>query len=241
MKGGYEIIFEDEDLCIVNKAPNWLTIPDRFDPTRPNLQKALQQKYGQIWVVHRLDQDTSGLLCFAKSAEAHIHLSKQFSSWSVKKIYLALIDGIPPEDQGEIERPIATHPSRPGQMIVSKRGKTAHTSYQLLETFRNFSFANIQLHTGRTHQIRVHFQAIGHPLAVDPMYGRRSALFLSSIKQKAFRLGKGQEERPIMERCSLHAHQLELLHPKDNKKMAFEAPYPKDFKAILNQLRKWGK
>jgi len=235
------ILYEDEALVLVNKAPGELTIPDRHHPEYFSLQGWLNERYGRIWVVHRLDRDTSGLVCFARTAESHRHLSRQFEDRTVGKTYLALVDGIPLPAAGTVDRPIGPHPSKAGKMAVVRKGKEALTEYRCVETFRHFALLELDLHTGRTHQIRVHLAHLGHPLAVDPLYGKREAFYLSEVKGKKYRLGKNKMERPLLSRQPLHAYRLELTHPLHDQERRFEAPLPKDFNALLRQLRKWGK
>ena len=218
-----------------------LSIPDRFLPDKPNLYASLNRAYGKIWVVHRLDKETSGIICFAKTEAAHRNLSQQFELRKVEKYYQALVEGRILEEEGIIDKPIIANKSRGGKMAVSKQGKHALTTYQVLETFKAYTLVKVRIETGRTHQIRVHFQAIGYPLAVDSIYGNKEAFYLSQVKLRSYRLGKGQNERPLMHRTSLHAQQLVLSHPDSGEKLHFEAVLPKDFKAVLNQLRKWGK
>ena len=237
MRNRLEIIHEDDDLLVVNKPAGLLSIPDRYVPDKPNLQDILKNQFGDIWVVHRLDKDTSGLLCFGKTEAAHKSLSRQFEERTVKKLYHALVDGKPGKTEGQIDRPIAS--GSKGKMLVARQGKAALTLYKVLQQFKHCSWVEIDLKTGRTHQIRVHFQAIGHPLLVDPLYGRRTAFFLSEIKGKKYRLGKAQEERPLISRVSLHASVLQLQHPSSQEVLKFEAPIPKDLNACLKQLTKW--
>ena len=235
------ILFEDDDLVLVNKPPQLLTIPDRYDAEKPSVFQWLTNQYGKIFTVHRLDKPTSGILCFAKTEAAHAELNRQFREREVSKIYYALVDGIPHPTAGIIDQGIAPHPTKPGQMMVTNRGKKSVTHYKTVESFGNASLVEADLKTGRTHQIRVHFAAIGHPLLVDELYGTRAAFFLSELKLRRFRLGKDQEERPLMTRTSLHAFRLELTHPATRKRLIYEAPLPKDFGAVVKQLRKWSK
>lgn len=235
------IIFEDEDLIIVNKPENYLTIPARFKKDLPNVYHWLQRDRTEVYIVHRLDRETSGILCFAKTESSHKNLSKQFQERTVEKRYLALVDGIPTKEEGFIDKPIAENMAQRGKMIIAKRGKPSQTSYKVVETFRNFSLLEAHIHTGRTHQIRVHFQFIGHPLAVDVLYGRREGFHLSEVKGKKYQQGKHEEERPLMSRSTLHASKLVFNHPVTNEELVFEAALPKDFGAVLKQLRRWGK
>ncbi len=233
-----EILFEDDDFVIVNKTAGLLTLPDRFNPALPNIYEKLKQKYGNIFTVHRLDADTSGVIVFAKNQTAHRDLSIKFEKRSVKKIYIALLNGRLINKDSQINLPVAERKSKPGTMKIYKyNGKKAVTNYKVIEEFRDFTLVEVELLTGRMHQIRVHFQAIGHPLAVDPVYGGREALFLSEIKSK-YQKKEEEEERPLIKRLTLHAKSIEFVHYRTNKVVKIEAQLPRDFKAILNQLRK---
>jgi RluA family pseudouridine synthase len=240
MKHRPEILYQDDYQMIVNKPAGLLSVPDRYDSTIPNLMQLLRDRYGDIIKVHRLDRDTSGLICYARTPDAHRHLSLQFEKRETEKTYLALVNGTPAATEGTIDKPIAAHPSRAGKMMVSNKGKQAVTHYRVLETFQRFSWVEVKIDTGRTHQIRVHFQHLGHPLAVDEMYGLRSAFFLSEIKGKHYRLSKEKEERPLLSRLSLHAHHLAFVPYGEAEKRSFEAPLPKDLAVSTKQLRKWG-
>ncbi len=240
MKHKFEIVFDDDEILVINKAPGVLTIPDRFKPELFNLYNWFEEKYGEIFIVHRLDKETSGLLVFGKNEDAHKSLSQQFEGRSVTKIYKVLVEGVMMQEDGIIDNPIAKHPSKAGKMIVSQKGKPSTTEYKVVERFKNYTLIDADIKTGRTHQIRVHFESIGFPLAVDKMYGRNDAFFLSKIKHK-FNVGKGNEERPLMDRTSLHAASLEFNHPVTNDRIQFESQLPKDFSAVIRQLQKWGK
>jgi 23S rRNA pseudouridine1911/1915/1917 synthase len=236
----YELLHEDEHLLVVHKPAGMLTIPDRAG-NKDNLTDALRGRYGEVFIVHRLDRETSGVLCFARNEAAHRHLSLQFEHHTADKFYVALIDGVLHHDEGEIDKPIGEHPSIPGKMAISSQGKPSLTFYRVLERFKRFSLAEAMIKTGRTHQIRVHFQSIGYPLAVDALYGRRTGFLLSEIKGKTYKSGKySEDERPLMERTSLHAHRLRIDHPASGERMEFKAELPRDFAAVLSQLRKWG-
>jgi RluA family pseudouridine synthase len=237
----YEILHEDPDFVIVNKSAQVLTTPDRFKNDQANLYHLLQKKYTDIYVVHRLDKETTGVLVFARNAEAHRHLSMQFEGRKPKKIYGALVQGHFEETEGLIDEPLAPHPSIEGKMIVSREGKASKTQYTVVEEFKQFSWVECQIFTGRMHQVRVHLAYAGHPLAVDPLYGGAQALYLSSIKTRRFKLSKEVEsELPLLQRVPLHALSLSFEHPRTGEWLSFEAPLPKDIRATLSQLRKWG-
>lgn len=236
----YELLHEDEHLLVVVKPAGLLSIPDRFG-NKDSLLGLLERDFGKVFIVHRLDRETSGILCFARSEAAHRHLSMQFEHHTADKYYFALLDGVLHHDEGEIDKPIGEHPGTPGKMTVTNSGKPSLTFYRVAERFKRFTLAEALIKTGRTHQIRVHFQSIGYPLAIDALYGRRAAFLLSEIKGKTYKSGKfSEEERPLMSRTSLHAARLRIDHPASNERLEFKSELPKDFAAVLNQLRKWG-
>lgn len=233
------IIYEDVSLIVVEKPAFMLSIPDRFSPEKENLLDLLRETREEVFTVHRLDRETSGIILFAKTREAHRDLSLQFEKREVSKKYLALVDGAVMEEEGRIEQPIGESQSHPGKMEITKRGKPSLTLFKALERFKGYTLVEADIQTGRTHQIRVHFAAIGHPLTVDSLYGQREAFFLSEIKGKKFQLGKYQEERPLMTRTTLHAWRLQFRHPESGEMMDIQSELPKDFAALLNQMRKW--
>jgi 23S rRNA pseudouridine955/2504/2580 synthase/23S rRNA pseudouridine1911/1915/1917 synthase len=233
----YEVLMEDEHMLAVSKPSGMLTLPDRHDGELQSLRGLLQAKYGEIFVVHRLDKDTSGAILFAKDEATHKYLSQLFENRLIEKKYLAIVHGKPDPASGDIEEPIAEHPGHKGTMIISHKGKAAHTSYEVVEGFGKFSLVSFTLHTGRTHQIRVHSKFIGYPVACDPIYGDGKPVMISSFKKK-FHLAKhDDEERPILSRLGLHAHQLKFTG-MDGKEVLIEAPLFKDMRALLAQLEK---
>jgi 23S rRNA pseudouridine955/2504/2580 synthase/23S rRNA pseudouridine1911/1915/1917 synthase len=234
-----EKIYEDDDLIIVNKPAGLLVVPDRFNQNLASLNKLLETKLGQkIWVVHRLDRDTSGVICFAKNEVAHRYLSILFQERDVNKFYAGLVTGIVTPPEGRIESPIAEHPAVGGKMIVSKKGKLAVTDYKVVEQWPLYSLLQFQIHTGRTHQIRVHMQSMGHPIVCDELYGDGKPFFLSTIKRKYRISDKDEEERPLLSRLALHAYRIEFAK-EDGTLITAEAALPKDISACVKQLNKW--
>lgn len=235
-KNSYEIIFENSFFIAVNKPAGLLSIPDR-EQTQISLKEILQAKYGKVYTVHRLDKDTSGIIIFAKTLEAHKYYSLLFEERKIEKYYMGLVLGTPTTKQGTIDAPIAEHAIKKGYYIIHRNGKPSITEYNLIEEHKNFSLLQFQLHTGRTHQIRVHCKNIGHPLACDELYGNGKPILLSSIKKK-FNLGKyEEEEKPMLNRLALHSYKLKFTDP-DGKAIELCAELPKDISALLKQLKK---
>ncbi len=230
-----DIVFENEDFVAINKPSGLLSIPDRTQ-SEPSLKDLLLHKYGEIFTVHRIDKFTSGLIVFAKNAETHKLLSQMFENRSVEKFYIGLLNGNLIPSSGVVDAPIMEHPAKKGVMTTNVKGKPSVTEYQSVESFKNYSLVRFQIHTGRTHQIRVHMQYLGHSLICDELYGDGQPFRLSSIKRK-FNLSKNEEEeRPLMSRLSLHSHTIKF--ELKGKEYQLEASLPKDFTATLQQLRK---
>ncbi|HEX7846837.1 MAG TPA: RNA pseudouridine synthase [Chitinophagaceae bacterium] len=232
------IIAENDEWIAVNKPSGLLSIPDR-EGKEISLKQILKDKYGAIFTVHRLDKDTSGLIIFAKNETSHKHLSQQFEERQTKKIYVGLVNGSLLNKEGNIDAPIGEHPAKNGTMIVHRRGKESLTDYIVLEDFGIYSWLEFRIHTGRTHQIRVHAKEIGNPIVCDELYGDGKPVLLSSLKHKKFKLSKNElEERPLLGRLALHAFQLSFTDIKGGL-VELEAPVIKDLSATLQQLRKW--
>lgn len=232
-----EIVFENGSFVVINKPAGLLSIPDRLGKDI-SLKAMLQEKYQQVFTVHRLDRDTSGLIVFAKDEDTHKLLSQQFQERSTNKIYAGLALGNLAASSGQIDEPIAEHPGKKGMMMVHKKGKPSFTEYKVLEDFGAYSWVQFTILTGRTHQIRVHMQSIGHPIACDPLYGDGKPVYISAIKRN-YKLSKSvEEETPMLNRLALHAWKLEFTDTEGTRH-SFEAPLPKDLRALLQQLRKW--
>lgn len=234
-----ERLYEDEDLIIVNKPSGVLVLPDRFNSGLTSLHRFLQEELGyKLWVVHRIDRDTSGVILFAKNEEAHRYLSMLFMEHNIGKFYAGLVQGRVDPDQGRIEAAIIEHPVFKGKMTTASKGKASVTDYRVVSQWPLFSLMQFQIHTGRTHQIRVHMQSIGHPIVCDELYGDGKPFLLSNIKRKYNPSKNEEEERPLLNRLALHAYKLSFIK-QDGQEITAEAPLPKDIAACVNQLNKW--
>lgn len=234
-----DIIFENEDFVAVNKPAGLLSIP-ASDGKDVSLKDLLKTKYNSIFTVHRLDFETSGVIIFAKNEASHKFLSQEFESRTVIKNYLGIVHGTLLQKKGSIDVAVAKHFSKKNIMVVDKKGKPSLTDYEVLEEFGSYSLVQFQIHTGRTHQIRVHMQYLGHPVVCDNLYGNAEPVLISSFKKK-FKLSKSEEEeKPILSRLALHSSCLKINDANGNG-YTIEAPLPKDMKALLQQLRKWNK
>lgn len=230
------ILTETDHWIALNKPAGLLSVPDRLGK-EISLKMMLREKYGNIWTVHRLDRDTSGVILFAKDETTHQLLNQQFEDRQTEKIYTGLVIGVPTTESGSITSPIAEHPAGDGRMMTHAKGKPSHTDYRVLEALRPYSLMEFNIHTGRTHQIRVHLQTLGHPIVCDTLYGDGKPVLVSSLRKK-FKLAKNvEEERPILSRLALHAHRL-CFTDNNGQLQKIEAPLPKDLTATIAQLKK---
>jgi len=232
-----EILFEDDDLLVVNKPAGITVIPERFNTENKSIQAQLETHHGKLFVVHRLDRDTSGVLCFAKNEAAHKNISQQFENRQTQKFYKAFVKGRMEGQFGEIDSPILENPSKLGTMKIHPKGKESLTLFEVEEQFKHAALLLVEIKTGRTHQIRVHFASAEHPLLVDPVYAKTANFLLSAIKKKYKQTD--EEERPIISRLTLHACKLVFMHPKTNTQITIEAEMPHDLQALLKVLRKY--
>lgn len=222
-----DIVYEDEDIIVVNKAKGMVVHPAVGNPDGTLVNAIMAHCKGNLsgiggelrpGIVHRLDKDTSGLLIIAKNDKAHLAMSEQIQNREVKKTYLALVKGAVPENEATIKMPIGRSAKDRKKMAVTSKGKEAITHFKVLERFEKYTYLEVNIETGRTHQIRVHMAEIGHPVVGDMIYSN------------------GKNEFNI-EGQMLHAHRLEFKHPITGKAMCLEAPLPKYFASILLNLR----
>lgn len=257
-----DVLYEDESLLAVNKPAGVPVVPERGCTERLFLDSLVyylsnvspiskERSDVRPRLVHRLDKDASGVIVIAKDIDTKRTLTKQFENRLIEKEYVGIVDGELKKDSpqpsafspqpsalfGRIELPIGE--IRPGRMKIDYlHGKPSLTEFKVMEQFEGFALLSIFPRTGRTHQIRVHMKAIGHPLSVDPIYGRRNALYLSELK-KGYKSKDDVRESPLISRLTLHAFRLTLDLPSGDKRVTIEAPVPKDLNILLKSLRRY--
>lgn len=244
------VLFEDEHLMAIEKPSGLLTSPDRYDPERPNLMRLLHGHIarGVPWAkergltylanAHRLDFETSGVLLLARTKPALTAVANLFGSEKPEKVYFAIAQGSPVEDEFEVDAKLAPHPTRPGVMRVDpKSGKRSLTEFRVVTRYRGFTALECRPRTGRTHQIRIHLRWVQMPLVADRVYGG-GPLWLSSIKPD-YRPRRTKEEKPLLGRVALHAASLSLDHPVTGKRLVIESPIPKDLRVAMKYLERY--
>lgn len=222
-----DVVYEDDDIIVVNKQKGLVVHPGNGNPDGTLVNAVMARCKGSLsgiggeirpGIVHRIDKDTSGLLIVAKNDQAHINVSEQIKNHEIKKTYIALVRGCIKESNATIDMPIARSTKDRTKMAVSKNGKNAVTHIKVLERFNNYTLLEVNIETGRTHQIRVHLSQIGYPIVGDYVY---------SNGKNPFNI-EGQ---------MLHSMKLEFKHPRTNKEMKLEAKLPEYFEEVLMQLR----
>lgn len=219
-------IHQDEHIIVINKPTGVSVLPEGWDPDAPYLRQLLEDEFGhpstgsgqRIWVVHRLDKVTSGVMVFARTAEAHRELNRQFERHEVEKVYQAIVEGVPPWNERSARHMLQTNVGRKHRtVVVHKRGKNSETDFKVLKRGQNEAWVEAYPKTGRTHQIRVHLSALGFPLLGDVLYGAA--------------------ETDLIDRPALHALSLTIRHPISGERMIFTAPPPDDFLHALERLK----
>lgn len=222
--GFMHILHLDEQIIVLDKPAGLPVLPDGWDRAAPYLVKMLETEYGKIWIVHRLDKFTSGVIVFARTAEAHRSLSLQFEKHEVKKVYHALVKGNPKWDEHTARHPLRANVGHKHRTVVDNRaGKPSVTHFRVLERFDGFCLLEAVPETGRTHQVRVHAAELGHPLLGDSLYGASPPS------------GRGPR-RALISRPALHARSLAFTHPAAGETVAFDAEYPEDFASAMKKL-----
>ena len=234
----YTTIYCDDDFVVLNKRSGMLIAADRYNEDAPRLDLLAEKEFGRLYAVHRIDKDTSGLIVYARTPEAHQSISQQFEKRQVKKTYHALVYGHPLWQELHVDLALQPDGDARHRTVVSKKyGKPSVTDFTNLGACGPYSWIIAKPKTGRTHQIRVHLAANGFSIVCDPLYGgNQKPVRLSEIKRKWN--GDEFEERPLLSRLALHAYKIEFTHPKTGEQVTFTAPYPKDMEATRKQLAK---
>ena len=234
----YDILYCDDSLVVVSKRSGLLVAQDRYDATAPRLDLELENEFGRLFALHRIDKDTSGVVVYARTQEAHRAVSLQFQNRQVEKIYHALINGRPAWKNHHEEARLLPDGDAFHRTVVHKRqGKPSVTDFTVLAICPPYTWIEARPITGRTHQIRAHLWENGLSIVCDPLYGgNQKPVRLSEIK-RSWR-GDPFEERPLLNRWGLHAYKLTLTHPETQEAITFTAPYPRDMDAVRKQLAK---
>ncbi|WP_319521154.1 RluA family pseudouridine synthase [uncultured Desulfosarcina sp.] len=237
------ILYEDAELVVIDKPPGMVVHPAPGH-SGGTLVNALAYHCPDLagisgslrpGIVHRLDKDTSGVLVAAKNGISMQHLAAQFKSRQVRKRYLALVYGVPESDAGTIDLPIGRHPvDRKKMSVTTRTPRSALTHWKVRESFVGASLLEVDIRTGRTHQIRVHCHAMGHPVIGDPVYCRRGEKKRLASVAPCMAQSVGDAARQM-----LHAWKLTFLHPKTGKTLTVEAPVPADMSALIAEFRRW--
>ena len=241
------VIHADSDILVVDKPAGAAAVPGRGSRNLVELLKAhrLVEAGEELRIVHRLDRGASGVMVLARTLEAQRFLHEEWAARRVEKVYLALVTGhvagearTSPDGASvdrEIDAPLWIDRERRMVKVDRKRGKPSLTRFRVVEHLAGHTLVECRPVTGRLHQIRVHLASIGHPLAVDPLYGGAEAVYLSQHKSD-YRASRSHDERPLIDRLTLHALRLTFAHPNGSGRVTFEAPIPKDLRETANPL-----
>jgi len=236
-----DIVYEDEDVIVINKQANLIVHPARGYKSgtlvnglvyHANKLSSAGEDY-RPGIVHRLDKNTTGIIIVAKTDHAHWKISRQFADRTTRKTYVAIVHGVPELTGDCISLPMGVHPHQREKCAVRADGKEAVTVYEVLEEFRGFALVKLSPKTGRTHQLRVHMTYLKHPIVADDMYGGKT-VYPWQVEDRPAAI-----EEPIIDRPALHAWRLEIKHPTTNQLMMFEAPLAPDMQALLDALREF--
>lgn len=235
----YIELYKDDHILVVNKLAGIPVIPGRNLQLK-SLVDLLKEKHQQdIFVNHRIDRFTSGIVIFALNKESHANINEQFLNNEVDKLYHCISAGNIKEGEHVIDKAIYINARSP-KVSLHPKGKKSISIYKGIESKGNFHKIEVKIETGRTHQVRVHMNSERLPILGDTLYNKNPFYYLKDLKKKKFSQNKNKEERPIIGRQALHAYSLRLKHPKTNKELVFSAEWPKDMRAAWNILKKYG-
>ena len=234
----YSVIYSDDDFIVLNKRSGILIAADRYNPDAPRLDLMAEKEFGKLYAVHRIDNDTSGLIIYAKNLEAQKGISMQFEQRKVQKTYHALVYGHPLWEDLHVNLALEPDGDARHRTVVNKKfGKPSVTDFHLIGVCGPYSWIEAKPKTGRTHQIRVHLAANNLSIVCDPLYsGNQKPVRLSEVKRKWN--GDEDEERPLLSRLALHAYKIQFEHPATHEQVTFTAPYARDMEAVRKQFAK---
>jgi RluA family pseudouridine synthase len=230
------LLYHDESLLIIDKPTGYLAMHDRFELESPVVLQELEPAYGRLWPVAPPDLDSSGLFLAARTEEANKVLASALEKGEIRRAYRAIVRGRPAWKQTSCDLPLVVDGDRKHRTIIDGTGRSALTEVTVLAVYGGLALVEAVPVTGRTHQVRVHLAALGYPVICDPLYGDNQPLFLSKIKRRW--KGDPKKERPLMLRAAIHSWSIGFEHPATRQALTFEAPYPRDFRALVNQLEK---
>jgi len=211
-------LYVDEELIILDKPPGISVLVEGWEPAKPNLVNLVRKEFGQIWVVHRLDKSTSGVIVFTRTPEAHRQMNTQFQNHEVIKTYHAILEGKPNWSEMTAEQPLRPDRGHSHRTIIDfKNGKPSSTFFKVINIYNHHCLVESMPKTGRTHQIRAHAAALGFPILGDHLYGA--------------------SKTTLIDRLALHAASIEFIHPGTKERMSITCPYPTDFVEALAILR----
>lgn len=238
MEEKLKILYEDDNFIAVDKPAGIIVVDDRWDKGKITLRSLVESlcKGNKVWIVHRLDKETTGVILFAKNPEAHRFANILFEQRDLQKEYHAIVKGAIQKDADVIDKPIKEDMYKPGRVIIHSQGKPSVTAFEVLERFRGFTYIKALPRSGRMHQIRIHMMAYGHPLAVDTFYGGSDAVRLSQIKS-SYKFKRDEPEKPLIARLTLHARRLAFTDMTGNR-IDIAADLPHDMELLLKYLRK---
>lgn len=212
-----DIIFQDKVIIVLNKPAGIPVLPDGWEQNAPYLVKMLEEEFGKVFIAHRLDKVTSGVMVFARDAESHRALNRQFENHEVEKVYHAILEGTPAWEEKIAKHPLRVNVGHKHRTVVDDRdGKPSETRFRILRRYQSSTLVEAMPKTGRTHQVRAHASALGHPLAGDVLYGA--------------------SESRVISRPALHARSLTFTHPVTHERLTFKTEYPQDFATALKLL-----
>ncbi len=234
----YTVLYSDQHIIVLNKPSGLLIAADRYNEEAPRLDLLAEKEFGKLYAVHRIDKDTSGIIIYARTAEAHKNLSIQFEKHTIQKTYHCIVHGHPSwETMRADQNLLPDGDSKHKTIVVKKGGKPSVTDFSLIGYCGPYAWIEARPLTGRTHQIRVHLAKNGFPIICDPLYnGNLHPVILSELKKKWS--GDELSEKPLLNRLALHAYSIEFDHPETGKRCYFSAPYQRDMEAVRNQFNK---